>query len=425
MTRIGSFTAMYEDGLPEVRRKNEKLRAFMKTLAWPRLSCFDVKGSVYDLPLDAASVRSTESIDARAGSKLQYLAGFFDGDGSISCLGSLSGCFLEVSQSFDKAEVLMLLRETFGGSIGRGRNGLGLHKPVLRRAASLVATYSITKRKQLLLAAEWPETLPHRERCKAELKVLKEYDSAVARPCSWEYCAGFFDAEGHIAQPKAGSSLSLRMDQKHPTVLNCLRDFLAESIGVDATVSWSRRMPCLRRLLVTNLLDCKQVLQCMLQAGLLCKAKPAELALGLTPENALQVNAELACLTGNQMYGKSLDASGRHRAKTIAALREQTRKMVRCQELHMAEAILRKLEALQSEHALLKALKENAQLLDYCRGIEYLHDICWEGPHDLCAHYVNMDCGAKSQQHLNTEEAVEQQGEGQEKHTSRKRTAIL
>ena len=409
MTRIDGFSAVYEDGVTEVREKNENLRAFMKTLAWPRLACFEANGRVYELPLRAASARPTESLDTPADFNLRYLAGFFDGDGSVSCV--LSGCRLQVSQSFDKAEVLMLLRETFGGGIGLERNGMGLRKPSLRwaasgqsarRAASLLAPYSIAKRKQLILAAEWPETLSHREHCKAELKALKEYDSAVTGPCSWEYCAGFFDAEGYIGQLKQGVSLAVEIRQKHPQVLNCFRDFLAGSIGIDAKVALVGHMPCVHRLFVTRLLDCKQMLQCMLQAGLLCKAKRAKLALGLTPENALQVNAELACLTGNQMYGKGLDASGVDRAKTIAALNRQARTMARCQELHKAEVMLRKVEALQSEHVLLKALKENAQLLDYCRGIEYLHDVCWEGPHDSRAHYVNMDCGAKSQQHLST-----------------------
>ena len=386
MTRIDSFAAVHADGVTEVRRRNANLRAFMKTLPWPRLVCFEANGRVYDLPLPAANIRSAASL--AADSTLRYLAGFVDGDGCISC--TLSGCYFQVSQSFDQAEVLMRLLETFGGSIVRERNGMGLHKPVLRwiaygqsarRAASLLAPFSITKRKQLLLAAEWPEERSHREDCKAELRALKEYDSAVAGPCSWEYCAGFFDAEGHIAQPKAGVCLDLRIEQKHPQVLKCLSEFLAGSIGIDSRVSLARNEPCLHRLWITSLLNCKQMLERMLEAGLLCKAKQAKLVLGLTPENALQVKAELACLTGNQAYGKSLDASGRDRAKAIKALREQARKMARCQELHKAEAILRKAEALKSEHELSKALHENAQLLKYCHGIEYLHDICWEGSH--------------------------------------------
>ncbi|CAE7222158.1 unnamed protein product [Symbiodinium sp. KB8] len=390
MTRINSFAAVCADGVTEVRSKNANLRAFMKTLPWPRLVCFEANGRVYDLPLPAANIRSTDtaSLDAVADSTLRYLAGFFDGDGCVSC--KLSGCFLQVSQSFDQAEILMLLRDTFGGSIRHQRNGLGLQKPTVRwvvcgqsarRAAELLAPFSITKRKQLLLAAEWPEERSHREDCKAELRALKECDSAVAGPCSWEYCAGFFDAEGHIAQPKAGASLALHVAQKHPKVLNCLRDFLAGSIDIDAKVSLARQRPSMHLLLLTSLLDCKQMLRCMLQAGLLCKAKRAELALGLTPENASLVNAELTCLTGNQMYGKKMDASGRDRAKALTVLREQARKMARCQELHKAEAILRKAEALQLEHELSKALHENAQLLKFCRGIEYLHDICWEGSH--------------------------------------------
>ena len=151
----------------------------------------------------------------------------------------MSGCHLQVPQSFDQAEVLMLFYETFGGSITRAGSGLGLCKPAprwtvcgqsARNAAELLAPRSITKRKQLFLAAQWPDARSRREDCKAELRALKEYDSAVAGLCSWEYCAGFFDAEGHIRQQRGGASLELQIKQKHPRVLECLREFLSPKL---------------------------------------------------------------------------------------------------------------------------------------------------------------------------------------------------
>ena len=52
-----------------------------------------------------------------------------------------------------------------------------------------------------------------------------------------------------------------------------------------------------------------QMLQRLLEAGLLCKAMQVQLAFSLTPENAAEVSAELVGLTGNQMFGKRLDAA--------------------------------------------------------------------------------------------------------------------
>ena len=177
----------------------------------------------------------------------------------------------------------MLFHETFGGSITRAGSGMGLRKPLLRwvacgqsarNAAQLLAPQSITKQKQLLLAAQWPETKS--AETKAELRALKEYDSAVAGPCSWEYCAGFFDAEGHIKQQHGGASLVLQIDQKYPRVLKCIREFLAQRLDKDATLAKSRGSAHV--LWVSGLSSCKQILQHLLAAGLLCKVKQAELA---------------------------------------------------------------------------------------------------------------------------------------------------
>ena len=231
------------DTLKEVQAKNKQLCVKLGKSPWPELRLFSSRGQSYRLPLRAES-RDLKRLPSEP--VLAYLAGFFDGDGCVSCYADLSGCCLRVGQSFDQAEVLMLFYETFGGSITLQNRGLGLRKPALlwracgqsaRNAARLLAPHSITKPQQLLLAVEWPEAKVSREECKTELCALKKYDSAVARPCSWEYCAGFFDAEGHIHQHHGGASLSLEIQQKHPRVLMCLRELLARSFGKDATLA--------------------------------------------------------------------------------------------------------------------------------------------------------------------------------------------
>ncbi|CAE7538346.1 Alkbh3 [Symbiodinium sp. CCMP2592] len=386
LDNIAAFTAAHPDEIAEVRQKNQLLRAIVRTLPWPKLRHFEAHGHNYDLPLRASRVTPAPAIDATMDSRLRFLAGFFDGDGTVGCQSSLSGCYLQVGQSFDRADILMLLRATFGGSIGLQRNGLGLCKPALqwtlcgqaaRRAASLLLPHSITKQQQLLLAAQWPDTKCGREDSKAELRNLKEHDSAVAGPCSWEYCAGFFDAEGCIKQRNHGASLQLEIAQKHPQVLMCLRRFLASTSGISATLMTTSAAHLLR---VYGLQSCKCILRQMLDAGLLRKAKQAELALSLAPENATRVRTELVDLTGNQAFGKKLDLAGQERARRIASLGKQAITMLKGGKLQMAEAVLDNLEVLRLEHELLRALHENEELVRYAGFIRQLHNTGWEGP---------------------------------------------
>ena len=372
------------DTLQEVCSKNKDLRKELDKLPWPDLKCFSAKGRTYGLPLRA---ESRELSQRPATARLEYLAGFFDGDGCVRYQTDLSGCMLVVGQSYDQAEVLMLFCEAFGGSIGREQSGMGLRKPMLhwqlygdsaRQAARILAPCSITKQKQLLIAARWPKTKVRREDHKAELCALKKYDSAVAGPCSWSYFAGFFDAEGYIEQPLGGASLRLEIAQKHPQVLKCLRDFLSRSVGMEASLRKSGTN--LHSLRICGLSDCKQILKHMLGAGLVCKAQQAEVALTLTKQTAGQVRARLTCLTGNQEFGRKLDAAGQERARKIACLRSQAAYRKQRGRMTEAAAKQREVAVLKQEHEPLKARQENKQLLEYFGKLQSLHDNSWNGP---------------------------------------------
>ena len=383
-TGTAALSANSGDTMQEIRRKNNDLRKLLKTLPWPELKCFSANGRTYNLPLRAES-RELSQRPAKA--RLEYLAGFFDGDGCVSCETKLSGCRLEVGQSFDQAEVLMLFRETFGGSITRIGGGMGLRKPPLRwqlcgdsarQAARILAPHSITKQRQLLIAARWPKTNSRRKDRKAEVCAQKKYDSAVAGPCSWSYFAGFFDAEGYVKQPRRGASLQLIVSQKYPRVLQSLRDFLNTTSGIDATLRKFGEHQ--HNLWVSGLSNCKQILQHLLGAGLLCKARQAQLALSLMPENAAEVSAELAGLTGNQMFGKRLDAAGQERARTIHVEQKQAA-VLRRRGLHTdVEAKQRSVVKLKQNHELLKAVHESQQLFEYIRKLQSLHQNSWGGP---------------------------------------------
>ena len=383
-----SLCASPSDPPKAIQRKNKKLRAKLSKSPWPELRCFEAYGSVCRLPLPARSRNATVMHDASTTSRLRYLAGFFDGEGCVSCSGKfLSGCSLRIGQTFDQAEILMLLRETFGGSVMLHSNGLGLRKPSLvwrahgqsaRIASEMLAPHSMAKRKQLLVAAQWPDTMSERERCAVELRALKEYDSAVPGVCSWEYCAGCFDAHGYFAHARVGASLSLKILQKHPQVLQSLRDFFAGILGTDTTLKAKASGHVLR---IYDPHDCKQVLQNMLKAGLLCQATRANLFLKLTPKNAALISAELlASPDGNQWFGRRLDFSDRERAGNIASAQNQAAKLRRRGQYAKAGAKQHEIAVLKHAHELVKARRENQQLFEYMCKLQSLHDCSWHGP---------------------------------------------
>ena len=110
------------------------------------------------------------------------------------------------------------------------------------------------------------------------------------------------------------------------------------------------------------------------------QAKQAHLAVSLTRDNAGEVSAELAGLTGNQKFGKRLDAAGQERAKKIRSARQQVAHLNR-RGLHTeAEAKQREVVELKEDHELLNARRENQQLLTYIEYICKLHENSWEGP---------------------------------------------
>ena len=118
----------------------------------------------------------------------------------------------------------------------------------------------------------------------------------------------------------------------------------------------------------------------MLRAGLVSKARQAEVSLGLTKQNAAQVHARLTCLTGNQQFGRELDLAGHQRARKIQSLQRRAAYLRRHGRLKEAEAKQGEAAVLKQEHELLKANRENRQLTDYARKLQSLHDNSWAGP---------------------------------------------
>ncbi|CAE7322987.1 unnamed protein product [Symbiodinium natans] len=360
--------ALADDTLQVLQQKNRQLRSKLATLRWPPLTSVRFNGQSFPLPLQSEQ----PDLSRLAAHELEYLAGFFDGDG---CVYATAGrCCLSVGQSIDGAEVLKYFQGALGGSICRHRDGVGLRKPTLqwtvrgsaaRLAASLLAPYSIVKRKQLEICAEWPAGHANRAGCSAKLVLLKRKDSGIIGKCSWAYLAGFFDAEGHIRHSRA--FITLELQQKFITVLECVQTFLASEMCVKVHV---RQRSNNFALSIYTTSTSKSILQGMLDAGMLRKAAQAELALSLTSENAVELRLTMAGIVGNQNFGRRLDSAGLQRASAIVSSRQQAKRAEKNGQMSFAKSIWANVEQQKCEHELLNARRENYELHAY---VDHIH----------------------------------------------------
>ena len=351
--------------LQALYHRNKLLHEELRSMPWPLLTSFDAYGHTYVLPLQARSF-SVAGAEVPQTSLVRYLAGFFDGDG---CCHPSNTLLLYVSQSFDRAEILVLFRSVFGGGISRQSRGQGLKKPVLQwqlcgarasSAARLLAPHSIVKRRQLELAEDWLRVPSCREGLIPKMKALKLHDSCVESPCTWEYLAGFFDAEGNISV--TAGRVRLVICQKFATVLQCVCRFLASELGCNLHV-----MPAKGhwRIAIASTPTSKRILQSMLQAGMVQKAQQARLALALTKENSPQIRELLFQLVGNQSFRRRLDQHGAERARKIVNAYQRTKRALNNGKHHEASAALHELESLKSDHKLKSTIFENEQLQAY------------------------------------------------------------
>ena len=171
--------------------------------------------------------------------ELEYLVGFFDGDGCVSMRSGNGQIDLQISQNIDSAEVLLHYRELLGGGICKHRAGTGKKKATLswqvcgskmRHVAALLAQIPSMKQAQLKIAAGGNIEGPRRERIREQLFQLKQKDHIVKKlKCTWSYFAGFFDAEGSVTVKALSVGLGLQVKQLNPFALERLLGFLHDS----------------------------------------------------------------------------------------------------------------------------------------------------------------------------------------------------
>ena len=180
----------------------------------------------------------------------------------------------------------------------------------------------------------------------------------------------FFDAEGHISLHFTGS-LRLIVGQKFGNVLELLHRFLAGELGsIPGVRKRGSGFFCLE---VSATPTSKYILQKMLQAGMVQKARQAKLAIGLTRVNLLETRSQLFELMGNQKRASRLDTHGLERARRITNASRRARYAVNKGQQDKASALRQELETLKLDHAFHKARLENERLSKYILMLRNMH----------------------------------------------------
>ena len=333
----------------KVQRLCEKLERLQSRVVCPPLTSFTEGGEVYQLPLKVAMPRAAPPTRK----ELDYLVGFFDGDGSVSLNGT-GKVSLQVDQNIDGARVLLRFRAAFGGGIYISHHATGRTKAVLKwqvradkasAAANVLAGVPSMKQAQLEIAARGKALQEDLSMHARALDALKSRDHRPAGlECSWAYLAGLFDADGCIGVRPVIAGLSLSVVQKNKFILSRVHDFLQrQELRCQLYAS-----PRYIRLDCFELASCKQILKQLLLNGLEVKKEQAQLALTLTATNHVQLREQLSDLKGHQARYKRLDEAGMNRAKEILKMRYELRKP----SSQQAKANMEKeLQALLQEHS--------------------------------------------------------------------------
>lgn len=316
-------------------------------------------GVNYPLPLRA--IPPPEQQPTRE--ELEYLCGFFDGDGCVTMVAKTGVCYLNVVQSISNARIPLRFRHAFGGGVYVGDQRRGFSQTTLRWqvggtsaffVSGLMASVPSVKQDQLeVVASTGTVEAVHRSKVQASLKTMKQKGYIpTSLAVTWRYFGGFFDAEGCIGAAACSGSVNLDIAQVNPTVLESLLAFLQDQ-GLDrwklGHCSKASRLRC------WHLETCKLTLKHLLQNGLSVKRQQAKIALELTPSNRQKIRDELFLLTGRQSRYIRLDEAGCLRAREIMKFQVQWHQS-RCAEKRKQLEV--ELMRLQEEHAFATLVSE-------------------------------------------------------------------
>ena len=305
------------------QRRCARLTQLQQRIKFPRPTSVTVEGVTYALPLQAVGPPAVEPTQE----ELEYLAGFFDGDGCVSMASGTRQISLRIGQSIDSARVLLMFRDKLGGGVSRHCNRTGLRKACLiwqacgstmRRAALLLSRVPSMKQQELQIAARGPIQKANQANVAEQLKFFKCKDySPTSLPLTWPQFAGFFDAEGSVSVRPYNVGLELQLRQVNSCVLKHLVAFLHKN-GLE---KWAfHEYNSTSKLSCTDLPTAKRTLELLLSNGLLVKKMQAQLALSLSPSNHQQVRKDVMNLNGWQGRYFRLDEDGSLLAQKIQAL---------------------------------------------------------------------------------------------------------
>ena len=345
----------FGNNLDRWQRRCDRLTQLQRRIRFPPPQTLTVRSQTYKLPLPAV-----EPVRKPTRDELQYLVGFFDGDGCVSMKKQTGELTLEIGQNIDSAEVLWQFRSLFGGSVTHHSAPTGSRKaavqwrvcgPKMKAAAEILSRIPSMKQPQLLIAANGSVADNDSARVAERLQTLKgsQHELHQWNECSWPYFAGFFDAEGCIIVQPLRPGLQLRLGQLNPCALVRLLRFLHDN----QLKTWSLyHYASLSVLACTSNEDCRQTLELLLENGLLVKRKQAELGLTLTGENHLHIRDAISSLNGWQGRYQRLDTDGITRAREIKRLQATLYRLTGPEHA----SLFSRIEELCAEHKLQKLI---------------------------------------------------------------------
>eukprot|EP00438_Fugacium_kawagutii_P009953 Skav231147 [mRNA] locus=scaffold4611:36535:37809:+ [translate_table: standard] len=335
-----------------------KLRDLLDRIERPPLRQIELGSRKYRLPL-----RAKDAVIADCSQEeLEYLSGFFDGDGSVVFLKN-GYVRLQASQTASGVAVLLRFRDCFGGSIGMDKQGHGTANPTLqwmlaggkarKRAATKLARHSYTQHAKLRVASQegGRKVRANLRECRAASKIPPNFK------VTWSYLSGFFDAEGCIRILAQSPDIQLRIVQKKPSILRKLLTFL-KAQGLESWALYESTRPDFTLCCCTS--DaCKQTLRQLLANNLSLKHEQARIALRLSASTHGEARKNMSQLVGLQGRYTRLGPDGRARSKEITRRGAQIR---RCKDEKAKETLMEELAQLKEEHKF-QNLQYRCQLL--------------------------------------------------------------
>lgn len=342
--------------LAKWQRRCNRLMQLQGRISYPPLKSITVGDETYQLPLkavDSAPQKPTQE-------ELEYMAGFFDGDGCVAIVRKTGQISLKITQNVDSAGVLLFFRGRLGGGIRVQSHRTGKHKACLiwqlygsklRHAAGLLGQVPSMKQAQLVIGANIVAKA-HQVEVVEQLAQFKQKNHRPNRlKCTWPYFAGFFDAEGSVSVDPLHVRVCLQVGQVNPFVLDHLLLFLHQN-GFE---SWRLyHSDQYSTLCCSETTASKQTLDMLLRNGLIVKKKQAELALSLTHDNYREVRKAIMGLNGWQMRYNRLDEEGSHRAKEIKGLHNKKGRLSCTEKIQLQG----KMQDLQAEHVFQKLVSK-------------------------------------------------------------------